>query len=73
MKHISLVSLVTLFVAAFPAMASAQAPASPEFIDAFLISEKARLMDKLNVDNQTELVRYAIRHQLIDASGDSLT
>jgi DNA-binding NarL/FixJ family response regulator len=41
--------------------------------DKTISTHKARLMEKLNVGNQTELVRYAIRHQLIDASGDSLT
>ncbi len=38
--------------------------------DKTVSTHKARLMEKLSVGNQTELVHYAIRHQLIDASGD---
>lgn len=32
-------------------------------------THKTRLMQKLNLTNQTELIRYAIRHRLIDDSG----
>jgi DNA-binding NarL/FixJ family response regulator len=31
-------------------------------------THKARLMEKMGLANQTELVRYAIKHQLIDDS-----
>ena len=31
-------------------------------------THKARLMEKLGLDNQAELIRYAIRHRLIDDS-----
>ena len=33
-------------------------------------THKARLMEKMGIDNQAELVRYAIRHRLVDDSGD---
>ena len=33
-------------------------------------THKARLMEKMGIDNQAELVRYAIRHRLTDDSGD---
>jgi DNA-binding NarL/FixJ family response regulator len=33
-------------------------------------THKARLMEKMGLDNQAELVRYAIRHRLVDDSGD---
>jgi DNA-binding NarL/FixJ family response regulator len=33
-------------------------------------THKARLMEKMGLDNQAELVRYAIRHKLVDDSGD---
>jgi len=36
--------------------------------DKTVSTHKARLMEKLNVGNQTELIHYAIRHQLIDAA-----
>jgi DNA-binding NarL/FixJ family response regulator len=32
-------------------------------------THKTRIMQKLNVGNQTELIRYAIRHKLIDDPG----
>lgn len=32
-------------------------------------THKARLMQKMNVDNQAELIRYAIAHKLTDDSG----
>jgi len=32
-------------------------------------THKARLMEKMGLANQTELVHYAIRHRLFDASG----
>lgn len=34
-------------------------------------THKARLMEKMGIDNQAELVRYAIRHRLFDDPGDS--
>lgn len=34
--------------------------------DKTVSTHKARLMEKLNVSNQTELIHYAIKHQLID-------
>jgi DNA-binding NarL/FixJ family response regulator len=33
-------------------------------------THKARLMEKMGIDNQAELVRYAIRHRLVDDSDD---
>ncbi len=33
-------------------------------------THKTRIMQKLNVTNQTELIRYAMRHKLIDDSDD---
>jgi DNA-binding NarL/FixJ family response regulator len=33
-------------------------------------THKTRIMQKVGADNQTELIKYAIRHQLVDASGD---
>jgi DNA-binding NarL/FixJ family response regulator len=33
-------------------------------------THKTRIMQKLNVGNQTELIRYAMRHRLIDDSDD---
>lgn len=33
-------------------------------------THKARLMEKMGIDNQAELVRYAIRHRLVDDLGD---
>jgi len=33
-------------------------------------THKARLMEKMGIDNQADLVRYAIRHRLGDDSGD---
>jgi DNA-binding NarL/FixJ family response regulator len=33
-------------------------------------THKARLMEKMGIDNPAELVRYAIRHRLVDDSGD---
>ena len=33
-------------------------------------THKARLMEKMGIDNQAELVRYAIRHRLVDDWGD---
>ena len=36
--------------------------------DKTVSTHKARLMEKLNVGNQTELIHYALRHRLIDAS-----
>jgi len=33
-------------------------------------THKARLMEKMGIDNQAELVRYAVRHRLVDDSGD---
>ncbi len=33
-------------------------------------THKARLMEKMGIDNQAELVRYAIRHRLVDDSVD---
>jgi DNA-binding NarL/FixJ family response regulator len=32
-------------------------------------THKARLMEKLNVNNPAELIHYALRHRLIDSSG----
>ena len=34
-------------------------------------THKARLMEKMGIDNEAELVRYAIRHRLVDDSGDT--
>jgi DNA-binding NarL/FixJ family response regulator len=34
-------------------------------------THKARLMEKMGIDNEAELVRYAIRHRLVDDTGDS--
>jgi DNA-binding NarL/FixJ family response regulator len=34
-------------------------------------THKARLMEKMGIDNQADLVRYAIRYRLFDESGDS--
>jgi DNA-binding NarL/FixJ family response regulator len=34
-------------------------------------THKARLMEKMGIDNQAELVRYAIRHRLVDDAGDA--
>jgi DNA-binding NarL/FixJ family response regulator len=34
-------------------------------------THKARLMEKMGIDNQADLVRYAIRHRLFDDTGDS--
>lgn len=34
-------------------------------------THKTRIMQKLNVSNQTELIRYAMRHKLIEDSGFS--
>jgi len=36
--------------------------------DKTVSTHKARLMEKLNVGNQTELIHYALKHQLIDGS-----
>ena len=36
--------------------------------DKTVSTHKARLLEKLNVGNQTELVHYALRHRLIDGS-----
>jgi two-component system invasion response regulator UvrY len=33
-------------------------------------THKTRIMQKMKLDNQTELIKYAIRHQLIDESGE---
>ena len=33
-------------------------------------THKARLMEKMALDNQAELVRYAIKHRLVDASSE---
>jgi len=32
-------------------------------------THKARLMEKMGIDNQAELVRYAVRHRLVDDGG----
>jgi DNA-binding NarL/FixJ family response regulator len=34
-------------------------------------THKARLMEKMGIDNQADLVRYAIRHRLFDDPGDT--
>jgi len=34
-------------------------------------THKARLMEKLGIDNQADLVRYAMRHHVADNEGDS--
>lgn len=34
-------------------------------------THKANLMEKMRIDNQAELVRYAVRHKLIDETGDA--
>ncbi|HEX8011304.1 MAG TPA: response regulator transcription factor [Casimicrobiaceae bacterium] len=34
-------------------------------------THKARLMEKMGIDNQAELVRYAIRHRLVDDADDA--
>jgi DNA-binding NarL/FixJ family response regulator len=34
-------------------------------------THKTRLMEKMRLDNQAALVRYAVRHKLVDESGDS--
>jgi len=36
--------------------------------DKTVSTHKARLLEKLNIGNQTELVHYALRHRLIDGS-----
>ena len=36
--------------------------------DKTVSTHKARLLEKLNISNQTELVHYALRHRLIDGS-----
>ena len=36
--------------------------------DKTVSTHKARLMEKLNVSNQTELIHYALKHRLIDGS-----
>jgi DNA-binding NarL/FixJ family response regulator len=36
--------------------------------DKTVSTHKARLLEKVNVANQTELVHYAIKHRLIDGS-----
>jgi DNA-binding NarL/FixJ family response regulator len=36
--------------------------------DKTVSTHKARLLEKLGISNQTELVHYAIRHRLIDGS-----
>ena len=33
-------------------------------------THKTRIMEKMNLDNQAALVRYAVRHKLVDESGD---
>jgi DNA-binding NarL/FixJ family response regulator len=33
-------------------------------------THKARLMEKMGIDNQADLVRYALKHRLADDSGD---
>ena len=35
-------------------------------------THKARLMEKMGIANQAELIRYAIRHRLIDEAGTVL-
>ena len=34
-------------------------------------THKTRIMEKMNLDNQAALVRYAVRHKLVDESGDT--
>ena len=34
-------------------------------------THKANLMQKMGIDNQSELVRYAVRHKLVDDTGDT--
>ena len=34
-------------------------------------THKARLMEKMGIDNQADLVRYAIRNRLFDDPGDT--
>ena len=35
-------------------------------------THKARLMEKMGIDNPADLVRYAMRHRLVDDQGDAL-